>query len=150
MYSPEPIEGIDAMSPSRFVAVLLVFVLAGPPIGAVTVSVVGGLAALVFGDETGMAGLVFYSGLLAIPLSWLVGGVQAAVAGLAFATFAAVARRPSIAAGIVGGFAAGLVYAARGDLEGPAIAVVLAAHVVAAATCGLIATIMLADRRSQS
>lgn len=139
--------GNDTVSLSRFVAVLLVFLLAGPPIGAVTVSLAGGLVALIFGDEYGMAGLVFYSGLLAIPLSWLVGGAQAAVAGIAFATFAAVARRPSIAAGIVGGFAAGLVFVARGDLEGPALAVVLAAHVAAAATCGAIAKSMLQVRR---
>lgn len=134
------------MSPSRFVAVLLVFLLAGPPIGAVTVSLVGGLAALIHGDETDMAGLVFYSGLLAIPLSWLVGGVQAAVAGLAFAASAAFARRWAVVAGIAGAVAAGPVFFARDDLDAPALAVVLTAHVVAAATCGLIARTMLADR----
>lgn len=37
-----------AMSPSRFVAVLLIFVVGGPPLGAVTVSLAGGLAARLF------------------------------------------------------------------------------------------------------
>ncbi len=135
------------MSPSRFVAVLLVFVLVGPPLGAVTVSLAGGLVAFALGDDSGMAGLVFYSGLLGIPLSWFVGGVQAAVAGLAFATFAAIARRPSIVAGVVGGLAAGLPYALGEELNGAALTVVLLAHVVAAAVCGVIGKSMLADRR---
>ena len=135
------------MSPSRFVAVLLAFVLVGPPLGAVTVSLAGGLVAFALGDDSGMAGLVFYSGLLGIPLSWFVGGVQAAAAGLAFAAFAAIARRPSIMAGTVGGLAAGLPYVLGEELSEAALAVVLFAHVVAAAVCGAIGKSMLGDRR---
>ncbi len=135
------------MSPSRFLAVLLVFVLVGPPLGSLTVSFAGSLVALALGDDTGVAGLVFYSGLLGIPLSWFVGGVQAAVAGLAFATFVVVGKRPSIAIGIAGGLVAGLGYLLREDLYWPASGVVLLAHVVAAAICGMSAKSMLRARR---
>lgn len=134
------------MSLSRFIAVLFVFVLVGPPVGAVTVSLAGSLVALVLGDDSGMAGLVFYSGLLGIPLSWLVGGVQAAFAGLAFAASAAVGIRSSVAFGIAGGFIAGLAYLFRAELDWPTAGVILVAHVVAAAVCGMIATAMLRVR----
>jgi hypothetical protein len=71
------------MSLSRFLAVLLVFVLVGPPLGSLTVSLAGSLVALALGDDTGMAAVVFYSGLLGMPLSWFVGGVQAKMVGAA-------------------------------------------------------------------
>ena len=135
------------MSVSRFFAVLLVFIFVGPPVGAVIVSLVGSVVTFAFGDDPGMVGLLFYSGLLAIPLSSFVGGIQAAVAGLTFAIFATVAGRPSAWAGLVGGLVAGLGYLLRGDLDWSTSGVVLIAHVVAAAVCGMIATSMLRERR---
>lgn len=148
VYSVEPVWEPSGMSPSRFVAVVLVFVLVGPPLGAVTVGLAGGLAALVLGDDSGMAGLVFYAALLGLPLSWFFGGVQAAVAGLAFAAFAAIAPRPSIAVGIAAGLVAGLPYGLGEDLSGAELGVVLLAHGVAAAICGVIGQSMLRSAAS--
>lgn len=133
------------MSPSRIVAVVLVFVFAGPPLGALTVSLAGSLLAFVFGDEAGMVDLVFYSGLLAVPVSSLFGGLQAAFAGAAFAADAAICRRPSISVGIAAGLVGGFIYLVREDLDCPTYGVVLVGHVVAAATCSAIGKSMLRD-----
>ncbi|HHZ10787.1 MAG TPA: hypothetical protein GX405_18620 [Rhizobiales bacterium] len=133
------------MSPSRLLAAVLVFVIAGPPLGALTVSLAGSFLALAFGDDNGMAGLVFYSALLAVPVSWLFGGLQAAFAGLAFAAVAAVRGRPAISVAVAAGVFGGVMYLHRGDLDWPAYGVVLLGHVVAAATCGAIGKSMLRD-----
>lgn len=133
------------MSLLRILAVVLVFVFAGPPLGALTVSLAGSLLAYVFGEETGMAGLVFYSGLLAVPVSWLFGGLQAGFAGLVFAADSGIRKRPSISVGIAAGLVSGFVYLSRQDLDWPTYGVVLLGHGVAAAACGAIGKSMLRD-----
>ena len=45
-------------------AIVAVFIALGPPVGALTFSLLGGAGALLTGQPHGTAGMIFYGGLL--------------------------------------------------------------------------------------
>lgn len=123
----------------RGAAIVAFFTAAGPPIGAVAFSILGAAAAWLTGQPAGTAGLAFYGGLLGLPLSWFVGGAQAAASGLAMAVSKAFAPRFAPLSAMAAAALAGLLSPAGDDAEGGFLGLVLAVHVVAAGACAMLA-----------
>lgn len=88
----------------NFFVVVLIFVLVGPPVGALTF--LGLLSLWIARDasEPGSAGMIFaFMTLYGVWLSWFVGGGPAALTGLVFATWQTFVGRVSWAvAGLIG------------------------------------------------
>lgn len=127
------------MSPRlpQAVAVVAIFVLAGPLAGALAFAVLMTLLTMLEGDNAGM--LFVYAALAFLPLAYLIGGAQAAVTGLVTAAFAwrngsAPAWVPLAAA-----LAAGAVGASRSHEDWQATAILLAVHLLSALFCWLLA-----------
>lgn len=126
-----------------FVRIVVLFLVAGPPVGAVAFSLLGGAGAWATGQPGGTAGLVFYGGLLAVVVSWAVGGIQAAATGILVALSAVKRRRYSPTIAAVAGLAIGLAYHVihLAD-EAPGFglaALMVAVHGVSAVVCNAIA-----------
>lgn len=63
--------------------VLLVFLLLGPPIGALTfILSVGAIGQVTTGDLSGLAWIGLFALIYGVPISYLIGGVPAGIAGL--------------------------------------------------------------------
>ena len=131
-----------------FVAIVGVFLLLGPPLGSLTFSLVGAAGALITRQPPGTAGMMFYGGLLSFVLSWLVGGIQAAVAGAITAAYALRTGRFSWLLAIVSGLVPALVYVYREDLAGAFGLLILTVHVVPAVICTGIAKAMWGGGRA--
>lgn len=123
----------------RCALVVLIFVLAGPPVGAVTMSLLGGTLVLIDQSDTGTGAYLFQAGLAGLVFSWLVGWRQALVAGIVFVGYAAWKGRSSILLPAIAGVLAGLPRT-LGE-GGPVIFTMFLvfAHVSAALFCGLLA-----------
>lgn len=120
-------------------AIVAIFVVVGPPVGALSFSLLGGAGALLTGQTPSTAGMIFYGGLLSIVLAWFVGGIQAALAGAATALFAFFTGRVSILIAMAAGFVCGLVYIYGEDLDVAFSVLLLCVHVVSSLVCALIA-----------
>ncbi|MBX3582206.1 MAG: hypothetical protein KF810_09940 [Rhizobiaceae bacterium] len=120
-------------------AIVAVFIALGPPVGALTFSLLGGAGALLTGQPQGTAGMIFYGGLLSIALAWFIGGIQAALAGIATAVFALFTGRVSILVAMVAGLACGLVYIYGEGLDTTFAVLLLCVHIVSSLACALIA-----------
>lgn len=123
----------------RILAMTALFLAVGPPVGALTFAFVGGAGAVLTGQPPGTAGMILNGGLLGIALSWLIGGIQAAVAGFAMAAFAALSGRLSIVVAMLAGALTAAVYVAGEGLEPLFASLVVAVHIVPAGICGFIA-----------
>lgn len=124
---------------SILAGIVILFVVIGPPIGAMAFSIIGATGALATGQPPGTAGMIFYGGLLGIALSWFVGGLQALASGIAMAAYAAARRRLSLLIPTVAGAMTGIIYQFE---EGPAGAfglLLIATHAVAALACAVLA-----------
>ena len=126
--------------------IVLLFLVAGPPVGALAFSFLGAAAAWLTVQPAGTAGMAFYGGILAVVISWAIGGLQAASAGLIVALAALIAGRyrlrAAAGAGLATGFAFLLVHLAD-EGEGLAFSLlVVAVHVVAATVCGGLARVL--------
>jgi hypothetical protein len=133
----------------RLVAIVAVFVVIGPPVGALAFSVIGGLGAWLTGQPSGTAGMIFYGGILGVVLSWFVGGVQAGMCGLLTALFDVAKGRLSVFAAMVAGLACGIVYVLLegDDLDLGFTLLLLTVHVVAAGVCAVVAKLVLGPTR---
>lgn len=123
--------------------IAVLFLVAGPPIGALAFGLLGATAAWLSGQPAGTAGMVFYGGIFAVFISWAIGGLQAAAAGLIVAAAALAARRYSLRLAAGAGLATGLAYVLihLAD-EGSGVAfgaLVLSVHIVAAVICTILA-----------
>ena len=117
----------------------------GPPIGgivfAICVAIVPAMGALagwagLEGDPSSVALVVLFVSLFAVPLSYLVGGLQSAVTGLAFAAYGWWCGAPPFWMAIVAGllaFAGGIAWGLVG-IEAW-FAPFLAVHLVPAIAC---------------
>lgn len=78
----------------QFAAILLIFLVAGPPIGAITFFLL--ITLLGMGAKTDIGALVWmtlFAAIYAVPLSYLLGAIPALLAGAAVATGSAVCGR---------------------------------------------------------
>ena len=138
----------------RFVGIVAVFVVLGPPVGALAVTLL--LAALGLGSGLAadgwldqgrfVVGVMLLGLVFGLPISYIVGTAPAALVGLAIAAWDAHTGRISLyvalgAALVLGVLAAlrsaGLVSASEG--EGAAQGAILLAHLAAAGLCWLLA-----------
>ena len=141
-------------SAGRFVGIVAVFTLLGPPVGAIVVT--GLLSILASFSELSVDGWQertrMFSGMMllgivfGLPLSYLAGGISALMTGLATAFWDARKGVISLPVAMGGGLVLGLLAASRqGDLlsasegEGVAQIAMLLAHLAAAAVCYLVA-----------
>lgn len=127
------------MSP-RFpqaVAVVAIFVLVGPLVGALAFAVLITLLAALEGDGVGL--LFVYATLAFLPLAYLVGGAQAAVTGLVTAAFAWREGHAPAWVPLAAALAAGAVLASRDHEEWILSAVLIAVHLLSALACWLLA-----------
>lgn len=140
-------------SGSRFIGIVAVFVVIGPPVGALAVTLL--LAALSLGSghaadgwaDQGrfVVGAMLLGLVFGIPISYIVGAVPAALTGLATAAWDANKGRvpfyvPLGAALVLGVLAAGRLgrLVSAGDGERTAQIAVLLAHLAAACLCLLV------------
>lgn len=128
----------------RFISIVVLFLLAGPPIGSLAFSLLGAVAASIGNQPPGTPGLIFYSGILSIVLSWFVGGIQAMLSGAAMALFEAVTGRLSVLVAMAAALVCGLVLVSEDIPMTGFSGLVLAVHLVSAAICGLIAKAVFA------
>jgi len=127
------------VSASRFIAIVAVFALLGPPIGTVLFALLvlaAGTAGL-FPEGTGY--ILSYGALLLLPLSYMIAGLQALVTGLVTALW--IFRRTSAPWFVPVGAAllAGIVDALKSEPDLSMQAVLLAVHAGTALICWLIA-----------
>lgn len=160
MTTIEDVQKRKRQSPgSRFIGIVAVFLVIGPPVGALAVTLL--LAALGLGSGQGaggwadqgrlVVGAILLGLVFGIPISYIVGAVPAAMIGLATAAWDARKGRvpfhvPLGAALVLGVLAAGrlnhLVLSAGG--ERAAQVAVLLAHLAAACLCWLMARAIFA------
>ena len=135
----------------RFFVIVALFVAVGPPVGSLTFSVVGGVGAWLTGQPAGTAGMIFYGGLLSVVLSWFVGGIQAAISGVAMALYEIKTGRLSVLAAMAAGLVCGLAYLffEGEDLDGGFALLIVAVHVVAAGVCAALVKLLLAPTRPE-
>ncbi len=134
------------MGRGRFFPIVALFLAVGPPVGSLAFSVIGGLGAWLTGQPAGTAGMIFYGGLLSVVLSWFVGGIQAAISGVAMAFYEIATGRLSILAAIAAALVCGLAYV---FFEGEGLdcgfaLLIVAVHVVAAGVCAVLAKLLFA------
>lgn len=102
---------------------LAVFLLAGPPVGALAFFIGMAVYALVqSGDVSGLMWIPLFGIIYAVPLSYLIGVVPAGVAGLVIGAKAAFHRPPGFMFAAATGFVVGvgLVYAGGRPMTVPA------------------------------
>lgn len=129
----------------NFFVVVLIFVLVGPPVGAIVF--LGMLAVWIAkGSDPGAIGSVFaFLTLYGIIFSWFIGGLPAALTGLAFATWQTFAGPVRWTAAALVGLAAGLLVAlAAGDIardigDPPMLPLYLVTCLAATMACWLMA-----------
>jgi hypothetical protein len=124
--------------------VLLAFAIAGPPIGGVLMAVAIATVAPLAAPGAGIGpGDIWWLAGLAVPYSYLVGGLQALGVGLACAAWILLRGGLPFAVPLAAALIAGAMHVARSG-EDPTVSVLLlAAHVMAAATCWSIASRLL-------
>jgi len=134
------------MYPGHWLVILGVFAVAGPVIGTLIFVVLMMAASAVGAIPAELAPLVGYGALILLPLTFVIGGVQAVGSGLAVALWMAARRRDTpwwLPAGVA---AAGSgFYLGRTDFALGEQAIVLAVHVLAAVACWGIAMRLLRD-----
>lgn len=124
---------------TRLVSTVGLFVLIGPPVAAITLSLVGYIGALVTGQPPGIADMLLYGGLMGIVLSWLVGGVQAAFAGVATAVASLYSPLPPIVVAAGAGLVTGSIQIYSDGFEPLFNALMIAVHVAPAVFCAWLA-----------
>lgn len=124
---------------TRLLSTVGLFVLIGPPVGAITLSLVGYIGALVTSQPPGIADMLLYGGLMGIVLSWLVGGVQAAFAGAATAVASFNTSLPPMAVAAAAGLVTGSIHSYGEGFEPLFDALVITVHVVPAVFCAWLA-----------
>jgi hypothetical protein len=130
-------------APAALVA-LLTFAIAGPPIGGVLMAVAVATIAPLAAPDAGIGlGDIWWLAGLAVPYSYLAGGLQALGVGLACAAWILLRGGLPFAVPLAAALIAGAMHVAR-SAEDPTVSVLLlAAHVMAAATCWSIARRLL-------
>lgn len=111
--------GIKSVSPGQRIAiitkVLAIFLIVGPPAGAVAFFVGMGLYAVVqSGDAAGLAWVPLFGIIYGVPLSYLIGAIPAAIAGLILGVSAALSYRPGLLFATATGLAVGVGLVAAG------------------------------------
>lgn len=124
------------MAASRLTVILLVFVLMGPLLGALVFGLVATLWLAVV--EADLALMILPATLMFFPLSYLIGGFQALVTGIAAAVAAWRTGRLVWWPPLCVALAAGIVYMSRSHEDVAMSGLLLASHVGAAAGCLLI------------
>jgi hypothetical protein len=123
----------------RFIGIVALFSVVGPPIGAIAFGVVGAAGAWLIDAPPGTAAMILGGGMFGIFFSWFIGGLQAAVAGAAMAGFAALTGRLSVIVAMAAGLLAGLPRIYEEWDSAPYAALLAVVHLAPACACGLIA-----------
>jgi hypothetical protein len=139
----------------NFILVVLIFVLVGPPVGAI---VFLGMLAVWIGksSDPGAIGAVFaFLTLYGVIFSWFIGGLPAALTGLAFATWQTFVGHVRWTGAALVGLAAGLmVTLAAGDIardigDPPMLPLYLLTCLAATMACWLMARSFVTAGTSQ-
>lgn len=137
------------MSPRlpQAVAVVAIFVLAGPLVGALVFALLITLLSVLEGDSASM--LFVYAAFAFLPLAYLIGGAQAAVTGVVTAAYAWRRGRAPAWVPLAGALAAGAILASRDHEDWTATAILIAVHVLSALACWLLARAVLGWSRGR-
>ncbi len=120
----------------RLLSIVALFGLVGPPLGALLFAAISILGQFAIPDSMGP--LLFYGSLMLLPLSYLIGGLQALASGVAMALWVGVRKIPSpwwvpVSVGIAGG----LFYSLESEIDLAVNAIIVIVHGLTAFLCWL-------------
>lgn len=122
---------------AQALAIVVIFVLIGPLVGALAFAVLLTLVTAL--DDPGVGLLFVYATLAFLPLAYLIGGAQAAATGIVTAVFAWRRGSAPLWVPLSAALVTGIVFASREHENWSDTAILLAVHLLSALACWLVA-----------